>query len=78
MVSPITAALATRWVRDATADLALNNIRKARAVRQKIAAVRCLRAVMPRTPKHSTCGSRCRSLGHGENSCREWSRAASA
>jgi DNA-binding transcriptional MocR family regulator len=38
MVSPITAALATRWVRDGTADVALNSIRKECAVRQKIAA----------------------------------------
>lgn len=38
MVSPITAALATRWIRDGTADLALNAIRKESAVRQKIAA----------------------------------------
>jgi DNA-binding transcriptional MocR family regulator len=38
MVSPITAALATRWIRDGTADLLLNAIRKECAVRLKIAA----------------------------------------
>lgn len=38
MVSPITAALATRWIRDGTADVALGAIRKECAVRQKIAA----------------------------------------
>lgn len=38
MVSPITAALATRMIRDGTADLALGAIRKECAVRQKIAA----------------------------------------
>jgi DNA-binding transcriptional MocR family regulator len=38
MVSPITAALATKWIRDGTADLALNGIRKESAARQKIAA----------------------------------------
>jgi DNA-binding transcriptional MocR family regulator len=38
MVSPFTAALATRWIRDGTADLILNSIRKECAVRQKIAA----------------------------------------
>jgi DNA-binding transcriptional MocR family regulator len=38
MVSPITAALATRWIRDGTADLILSTIRKECAVRQKIAA----------------------------------------
>jgi DNA-binding transcriptional MocR family regulator len=38
MVSPITAALATRWIRDGTADLMLNAIRKESAVRLKIAA----------------------------------------
>ncbi len=38
MVSPITAALATRWIRDGTADVALSAIRKECAVRQKIAA----------------------------------------
>lgn len=38
MVSPITAALATRWIRDGTADLMLGAIRKESAVRHKIAA----------------------------------------
>lgn len=38
MVSPITTALATRWIRDGTADMALSAIRKECAVRQKIAA----------------------------------------
>ncbi|HEV7813854.1 MAG TPA: PLP-dependent aminotransferase family protein [Janthinobacterium sp.] len=38
MVSPITAALATRWIRDGTADLALNAIRKESMARQKLAA----------------------------------------
>lgn len=38
MVSPITAALATRWIRDGTADMALNAIRKESIARQKIAA----------------------------------------
>jgi DNA-binding transcriptional MocR family regulator len=38
MVSPITAALATRWIRDGTADVALSAIRKESVVRQKIAA----------------------------------------
>lgn len=38
MVSPIAAALATRWIRDGTADVALGAIRKECAVRQKIAA----------------------------------------
>ena len=37
MVSPITAALATRWIRDGTADMALNAIRKESNARQKIA-----------------------------------------
>lgn len=37
MVSPITAALATRWIRDGTADLMLAAIRKECAVRHKIA-----------------------------------------
>ena len=41
MVSPITAALATRWIRDGTADLMLAAIRKECAVRHKI-AVRAL------------------------------------
>ena len=38
MVSPITAALATRWIRDGTADMALSAIRKESNARQKIAA----------------------------------------
>lgn len=38
MASPVTSALATRWVRDGTADLALNAIRKESAFRQKMAA----------------------------------------
>jgi DNA-binding transcriptional MocR family regulator len=38
MVSPITAAIATKWIRDGTADLALNAIRKESAARQKLAA----------------------------------------
>lgn len=38
MVSPITTALATRWIRDGTADMALSAIRKECAVRQQIAA----------------------------------------
>jgi DNA-binding transcriptional MocR family regulator len=38
MVSPFTAALATRWIRDGAADLILAGIRKECAVRQKIAA----------------------------------------
>lgn len=38
MVSPITSALATRWIRDGTADLALNAIRKESMARQKLAA----------------------------------------
>lgn len=38
MVSPITAALATRWIRDGTADMIVSTIRKECAVRQKIAA----------------------------------------
>jgi DNA-binding transcriptional MocR family regulator len=38
MASPITAALATRWIRDGTADLALNAIRKESMARQKLAA----------------------------------------
>jgi DNA-binding transcriptional MocR family regulator len=38
MGSPITSALATRWIRDGTADLALNAIRKESAARQKLAA----------------------------------------
>jgi DNA-binding transcriptional MocR family regulator len=37
MVSPITAALATRWIRDGTADLMLGAIRKESGVRHKIA-----------------------------------------
>jgi DNA-binding transcriptional MocR family regulator len=38
MVSPVTAALATRWIRDGSADLVLGAIRKECAVRQKIAS----------------------------------------
>lgn len=38
MVSPVTAALATRWIRDGTADMALNEIRKESNARQKIVA----------------------------------------
>ncbi len=38
MVSPITAAIATRWIRDGTADLALAAIRKEATARQKLAA----------------------------------------
>jgi DNA-binding transcriptional MocR family regulator len=38
MVSPITAAIATRWIRDGTADLALAAIRKETIARQKLAA----------------------------------------
>jgi DNA-binding transcriptional MocR family regulator len=38
MVSPVTAALATRWIRDGSADLMLGAIRKECAVRQKIAS----------------------------------------
>jgi DNA-binding transcriptional MocR family regulator len=38
MASPFTAALATRWVRDGTADLALNAIRKESMARQRLAA----------------------------------------
>jgi DNA-binding transcriptional MocR family regulator len=38
MVSPITAAIATRWIRDGTADLALAAIRKESTARQKLAA----------------------------------------
>lgn len=37
MVSPFTAALATRWIRDGTADMALNAIRKESNARQKLA-----------------------------------------
>ncbi|HTH94141.1 MAG TPA: PLP-dependent aminotransferase family protein [Rhodocyclaceae bacterium] len=37
MASPLTSALATRWVRDGTADLALNAIRKESVFRQKMA-----------------------------------------
>ena len=36
MVSPITAALATRWIRDGTADLALSAIRKESIARQRL------------------------------------------
>lgn len=38
MAAPITAALATRWIRDGTADLALNAIRKESMARQRLAA----------------------------------------
>lgn len=38
MASPITSALATRWIRDGTADLARNAIRKESVERQKLAA----------------------------------------
>jgi DNA-binding transcriptional MocR family regulator len=38
MASPITSALATRWIRDGVADLALANIRKESMARQKLAA----------------------------------------
>ncbi len=38
MASPITSALATRWIRDGVADLALTNIRKESMLRQKMAA----------------------------------------
>lgn len=38
MASPFTSVLATRWVRDGTADLMLNAIRKEAMVRQKLAA----------------------------------------
>ncbi|GGI19616.1 aminotransferase-like domain-containing protein [Oxalicibacterium faecigallinarum] len=38
MASPVTSTLATRWVRDGTADLMLNAIRKESAARQKLAA----------------------------------------
>nr|WP_198984328.1 PLP-dependent aminotransferase family protein [Herbaspirillum sp. ASV7] len=38
MASPITSTLATHWIRDGVADLALNNIRKESMARQKIAA----------------------------------------
>ena len=38
MASPITSALATRWIRDGTADLALNAIRKESMARQKLVA----------------------------------------
>jgi len=38
MASPITSALATRWIRDGVADLALAGIRKESMVRQKMAA----------------------------------------
>ncbi len=38
MASPFTAALATRWIRDGTADLALNAIRKESMARQRLAA----------------------------------------
>jgi DNA-binding transcriptional MocR family regulator len=38
MASPITCALATRWIRDGTADLALSAIRKESMARQKLVA----------------------------------------
>ncbi|WP_371868836.1 aminotransferase-like domain-containing protein [Duganella lactea] len=38
MATPLTAALATRWVRDGTADLVLNAIRKESMARQRLAA----------------------------------------
>ncbi|WP_034298916.1 PLP-dependent aminotransferase family protein [Herbaspirillum sp. RV1423] len=38
MASPITSALATRWIRDGAADLALAGIRKESMLRQKMAA----------------------------------------
>lgn len=38
MVSPITAALSSRWIRDGTADLALNAIRKESMARQMLVA----------------------------------------
>jgi DNA-binding transcriptional MocR family regulator len=38
MASPVTSTLATRWVRDGTADLMLNAIRKESSIRQKLAA----------------------------------------
>lgn len=38
MASPFTSVLATRWVRDGTADLMLNAIRKEAMARQKLAA----------------------------------------
>ncbi|MDB5774139.1 MAG: GntR family transcriptional regulator [Herbaspirillum sp.] len=38
MASPITSALATRWIREGTADLALNAIRRESMARQKLAA----------------------------------------
>lgn len=38
MASPVTSTLATRWVRDGTADLMLNAIRKESVARQKLAA----------------------------------------
>lgn len=38
MASPITSTLATHWIRDGVADLALANIRKESMARQKIAA----------------------------------------
>jgi len=38
MASPVTSTLATRWIRDGTADLMLNAIRKESAARQKLAA----------------------------------------
>lgn len=38
MASPITSSLATQWIRDGTADVALNAIRKESTARQKLAA----------------------------------------
>nr|WP_315248278.1 PLP-dependent aminotransferase family protein [uncultured Duganella sp.] len=38
MAAPLSAALATRWIRDGTADLALNAIRKESMARQRLAA----------------------------------------
>jgi DNA-binding transcriptional MocR family regulator len=38
MASPFTSALATRWIRDGSADLMLNAIRKESIARQKLAA----------------------------------------
>jgi DNA-binding transcriptional MocR family regulator len=38
MASPLTAALATRWIRDGTADLALRAVRRESMARQRLAA----------------------------------------
>ncbi|MFX6119172.1 hypothetical protein ABTE85_23170, partial [Acinetobacter baumannii] len=38
MASPLTSTLATHWIRDGVADLALANIRKESMARQKIVA----------------------------------------